>query len=161
MTWTDAFQKWMEIFEGWGDENESLRVREADQDPNKSVQRVSAEAEKKIGRPRDVRGSAATDLAVETMEEKEEGKVKIEKDVPVPSRTVNLSTTYPWGEMEIGDSFFCEATEEMPMVKRQNSMFSSVAYYRLAQSLSKDEFGISTRRWPKGRPYGIRVWRVK
>tara|TARA_R100000781_G_scaffold27375_3_gene20353 strand:- start:1841 stop:2086 length:246 start_codon:yes stop_codon:yes gene_type:complete len=81
--------------------------------------------------------------------------MKIEKDVPVPPRGNKL---YPWKDMEIGDSFFVEASPEASMNQIQNTMFTSIRHYR--KDLPEG-YGISTRRWPRGKPYGIRVWRVK
>ncbi len=85
--------------------------------------------------------------------------VEIDDDIPMPNS--RRSTVYPWGDLEVGQSFFMPATEEMPMMKRQNSVFSSVAYYRISKNLSNEDYGISTRRWPRKRPNGIRVWRVR
>ena len=85
--------------------------------------------------------------------------IEIDDDIPMP--TSRRRAVYPWKELEVGQSFFVPATDDMPMSKRQNSIFSSVAYYRISNGLDSEDYAVSTRRWPKKRPNGIRVWRVR
>ena len=157
MTGTDAFQEWMEIFEGWGDgENETVQMRQDDQGASQVVQRLSTEAQEEGERPRDVCGVEDTAVAINRVEQKDEDyEMKIEKDIPVPPRG---NKPHPWEDMEIGDSFFVEASPEASMRQIQNTMFTSLRHRR--KDLPEG-YGISTRRWPRGKPYGIRVWRVK
>ena len=97
------------------------------------------------------------------MEEDNNGsntEVTIEKTVPMP-RGTGRAIIYPWDEMEVGDSFFYPTDDDMTPMKRQNSVFSSVAYYRTANRLTNDNYGITTRRRTENGVKGVRVWRCR
>jgi len=75
MTRTDAFQEWMEIFEGWGEgdgEDETVQMRQDDQGASQVVQRLSAEAQEEGERSRDVCGVEDTAVAINRVEQKDE-----------------------------------------------------------------------------------------
>lgn len=77
--------------------------------------------------------------------------IKIEKGIPLPtpSRGNGPSSKYPWGLMEIGDSFFVAVTEKTKRGKVQS---------RLGQVGRGGQFGIkvATRQVDNG----VRVWRT-
>ena len=73
---------------------------------------------------------------------------KIEKGIPIPPRS---NIKYPWGEMEVGDSFFVECEYSR---KKHQSIGGSKAQF-IRHHKSKCKF---TARRVDG---GIRVWRIK
>lgn len=160
MTHQEAFRQWMKAFVGWGDErNEEVLVRKADQTQDDGVQRVPAK-DKGQARPRDACGSKSAALAIEILDKRKASMIKIESGIPIPVGPTGRRSLYPWEALTVGDSFFVEATEDLPLLKLQNSVFHSISYYRKANKILKAEYGISTRRWPRKQPYGIRVWRL-
>lgn len=70
--------------------------------------------------------------------------VKIEKSVPIPEGSGKGSKKYPFGEMEVGDSFYTE----------NNGVVASVSYWRSRNAPNKE---FVTRKEGEGR----RVWRIK
>ena len=74
---------------------------------------------------------------------------KIEKDVPMPTRTRNGGSKYPFAEMQVNDSFFVEAIGQAS----ERRMYSAIQSYR--------------RRFPEVKMSlrkvdgGLRVWRTE
>jgi hypothetical protein len=69
---------------------------------------------------------------------------KIEKGVPIPAKRTNRATGYPWGQMEVGDSFYAPG--------KRSADFSA---YRAAAL----KHGIRYTVRKEGD--GVRVWRVQ
>ena len=88
-----------------------------------------------------------------------ERMIRIESGIPLPMG--QNGSIYPWGEMQVGDSFFCESDDDMSPMQRQNSAHSSVAHYRIINKLTNNQFGILTRRVKEDGKKGLRVWRVR
>jgi hypothetical protein len=74
--------------------------------------------------------------------------IKIDKGLPLPTRKYGSGRPpkYPWGEMDVGDSFYA------PGVRRQS--MSGLAL-RAQKSLPGKKWAVRT---VEG---GVRVWRVK
>lgn len=80
---------------------------------------------------------------------------KIEKGVPVPSRGLPAKPIpYPFGEMELGDSFVVPIPKDLDGERLVKRILSIAKRYR--DDVQAD-FAISAR----VRPEGVRVWRVK
>ena len=84
---------------------------------------------------------------------------KIEKDIPITKQTNKLgeSLLYPYGQMEVGDSFFValkgRATPK-ELKRLQGRVFSSSYGY------TKDGKRFISRTTKDGPTHGVRVWRV-
>jgi len=75
---------------------------------------------------------------------------KIEKRIPIPSiKSGTQKVKYPWGGMDVGDSFLIKATDKLKM---QANIMQSANRYK------KDfpHFKIVTRSIKNG----VRVWRI-
>lgn len=81
--------------------------------------------------------------------EQEVLRVKIDKGIKIPPSKTH---TYPWGEMNVGDSFFIK-TIDKDLKKVQNSLLDLSKQYCIRNNVDKK---FSTRRI-KG---GIRMWRI-
>jgi hypothetical protein len=75
--------------------------------------------------------------------------IKIEKGIPVPERS---NIKYPWGRMEVGDSFFVKC--EYSKIKH-HSVNGSMYYWKKRNK--KDDWKFTVRRVDGG----IRAWRIK
>ncbi len=74
------------------------------------------------------------------------GEFVIENDVPMPKRhSLNRSSAYPFGELEIGQSFFVAKTDEMP--EPAKSLASAVS--RAVRHFSVDDPTGKTKTDPK------------
>ena len=71
---------------------------------------------------------------------------KVEKGIPIQS----WGTSYPWDEMEVGDSFFAEG-------KKINVLTSAVSSRR--KKYPEETYAARTR--TENGVKGVRVWRVK
>jgi hypothetical protein len=69
---------------------------------------------------------------------------KIEKGIPLPSRTAGTPSRYPWDEMKNGDSFFISG-------KRPKGLYHA-AYGRGVK--------IAVRSETKRNKEGVRVWKI-
>ena len=73
--------------------------------------------------------------------------IKIDKDIPLPTDTINhRNTKYPWKEMEIGNSFFSTSKGIPTLVSNMNKRSDEKYTSR------KDNDGFND---------GYRVWRIK
>ena len=72
----------------------------------------------------------------------------IDKKIPIPEK----QSKYPWREMEVGDSFFVEATDH-DKGRLQKDLFNSSGYYARRNN-AKAKF--TTRQMDDG----VRVWRI-
>lgn len=50
--------------------------------------------------------------------------VKIDKGIPIPVLYGKNHTKYPWHEMEVGDSFLCEASNAHSCVNQANRAYA-------------------------------------
>ena len=75
--------------------------------------------------------------------------IKIEKGIPLPEETRGRNSKYPWGEMEIGDSFFIKDAEKYSVRYRTVQQCAS-RYGKLRDKKFKSTSEGS----------GIRVWRT-
>ena len=73
--------------------------------------------------------------------------IKIEKGVPVPPAQNGRPVTYPFGEMNIGDSFF------VADVGKRFSIYSQVRYYN-------EKNGRTIQVVQRRESNGVRVWRI-
>lgn len=69
--------------------------------------------------------------------------IQIDSDVPLP-RSRGTRSTYPWAELEVGESFFIPD-------KKLNSTSGSASYFEIKTGFKY------TRRSENG---GVRVWRI-
>jgi hypothetical protein len=69
---------------------------------------------------------------------------KVEKGIPLPSRTGRIPSRYPWDEMNNGDSFFIAG-------KRPKGLYTA-AYGRGIK--------IAVRSEKKRNKEGVRVWKI-
>jgi len=81
---------------------------------------------------------------------------KIEKDIPIPTQRTKPSS-YPFADMQVGDSFFVPCPEGALMTKFVARVQSAVG----AQRMRNPEFKFSVRRMQEGETLGVRVWRVQ
>lgn len=75
---------------------------------------------------------------------------KIEKNVPLGPRSRSGGSSYPFAEMEVGDSFFIPVQRDVQ--KFRNGLSQSLSYQRLRYQRK-----FATRKVEGG----IRVWRVQ
>jgi len=75
-------------------------------------------------------------------------EIKIEKGVPLPASGAGRPSKYPWGDMEVGDSFFAEAKPES---MHTQAAFAGRKYGRRFTTRKRTENGVA----------GVRVWRVE
>ena len=71
--------------------------------------------------------------------------IKIDKDVPRPTR----QTTYPFADMEIGDSFFAEG-------KNGNQLRNAAGHYR-----KKNGWKFEVEERVENNVKGARIWRIE
>lgn len=78
---------------------------------------------------------------------------KIDKNVPIPSRSKHTVSKYPFAQLEVGDSFFAPG--------KKNTGFSGIVqnFYRNHRDKTDCKFSIRTV-VEKG-VKGVRIWRVK
>lgn len=73
-------------------------------------------------------------------------KYKVDKNIPIPEKTIFCNRKYPFNEMQIGDSFLVK-NKSMPVVSAAKSGFvKKNPNYQFTMRKVKD---------------GIRVWRIK
>lgn len=73
---------------------------------------------------------------------------KIDKDIPVPKAN-RYNTKYPFGELDVGDSFFWSET---PVERTRNAAFNyGKAHGKKFMTRTCEESGVK----------GCRVWRIK
>jgi len=83
----------------------------------------------------------------------EEQEFKIEKGIPIPKKI--KGTKYPWGQMEVGDSFFVVGTKKTlsTILKNASNQYSlrhhnGIWQYEVRKVI---EHGVP----------GVRVWRIE
>jgi hypothetical protein len=76
--------------------------------------------------------------------------IEIEKGVPIPERRGNW-TKYPWGNMEVGDSFFVKRSGKTTLKLLQNNL--STLSRRVGKSI-----GVKFKTSQEEK--GVRVWRI-
>jgi len=86
---------------------------------------------------------------------KETNEIKIDKNVPIPkSRKEGYGIKYPFGEMDIGDSFEIKANSRKEIINIRGRIFSACSYYN---KLTTIKIKITTRLINNK----IRCWRIK
>ena len=101
-------------------------------------------------------------------------KPAVEKDIPMPrpfkrqrmgvenglptgrfhhNHTPGLRVTYPFDEMEVGDSFFVPGGGKMPI-------YVSASKYRNDPERDNLRKKFAIRQWHDGEKYGYRMWRT-
>lgn len=78
---------------------------------------------------------------------------KIDKDIPIPERNVPWKK-YPWGDLEIGESFFEPCRGDEPLSSCQTRVYSAAH-----QNANRTGKKYSTRM--DYDEEGVRVWRIK
>lgn len=79
--------------------------------------------------------------------------IKIDKGVPCPPATTGApARLYPWAEMEVGDSFYVEATPERSAQQISGALGRTMNY-----QTRKTGKRFTQRRTPGG----VRVWRTQ
>ena len=76
---------------------------------------------------------------------------KIEKNIQMPAKR-HKSTTYPFSEMEIGDSFFVKEGE----INNPHKLYTANSYYG-----SRNNKKFTVRKTTENGYIGWRCWRIK
>lgn len=78
--------------------------------------------------------------------------IKLEKGVPIPESPKSFASKYPWGQMEVGDSFLIPQIDNEPIQSTRERASKAVSYAKRHKNIN-----FCTRKVDGG----IRVWRIE